>query len=184
MKLNNSNCYETQKLKLWWNSKTHYCDATKNLKLWQNLTQIVMKLKNSYYDETQKQKLWSLKLKWRQNSKTQFVTTQKLKLWQNSKCEKKTLIVTKLKTWRKKLKMWQNSDCDKPQELKLWKNSKTQNVKIFRLGYFNIWFCSSGRGAIHYSFSFDYIIYIILYNLSIFIKKFSFLLVTNVLWCH
>ena len=147
----NSNCDETQKLILWWNSKTEIVKLK---------TQMETKLKNSICD----------------NSKTQIVT--ELKVW------KKTLIVTKLKTWRKKLKMWQNSDCDKPQELKLWKNSKTQNVKIFRLGYFNIWFCSSGRGAIHYSFSFDYIIYIILYNLSIFIKKFSFLLVTNVLWCH
>ena len=37
MKLKNSNCDKTQKLKLWWNSKT----------------KIVMKLKNSNCDETQ-----------------------------------------------------------------------------------------------------------------------------------
>ena len=59
----NSNCDETQKLKLWQNSKTQTvtkCDITQKL-------QIVTKLKNSNYDKTQKLKLW-------QNSKNQIVT--------------------------------------------------------------------------------------------------------------
>ena len=57
----------------------------------------------------------------------------KLKLWQNSNCDK-TQIVTKLKMGRKKklkklkceeeetktIKMWQNSNCDKTKELNLW----------------------------------------------------------------
>ena len=49
-KFSNSNCDETQKLELWWRSKTP----------------AVMKLKNSNFDGTQKFKLW-----W--NSKTQIV---------------------------------------------------------------------------------------------------------------
>ena len=69
MKLKNSNCDESQKIKFRWNSKT----------------QIVIKLKNSNCDATQKRKLW-----W--NSKTQIV--MKLK---NSNCDN-TQIVTKLKT--------------------------------------------------------------------------------------
>ena len=72
----NLNCDETQKLKLWWNSKTQIlmklknsnCDETKK-------TQIVMKLKKSNCDETQQ-----LKLRW--NSKTQIM--MKLK---NSNCD-------------------------------------------------------------------------------------------------
>ena len=67
MKLKNSNCDETQKGKLQWNSKNV----------------IVMKLKNSNDDETKNSK-W-------QNSKTQIVI--KLK---NSNCDK-IKIVTKLK---------------------------------------------------------------------------------------
>ena len=110
MKLKNSNCDKTLKLKLWQNSKTH-SDKTQKLKLlkknsknlcetkpklWQNLrtqtmtkkyskNQIVTKLKNSNCDESQ----IVIKIK-----KTQLVTkltnlpgdqTHKLKLWQNSK---------------------------------------------------------------------------------------------------
>ena len=65
----NSNCDETQKIKLWWNSKTQIvmklqnsnCDETQKLKLWWNSkTQIVMKLKNSKCDKTQKLKLWAI----------------------------------------------------------------------------------------------------------------------------
>ena len=82
-----SNCDETQKLKIWWNSKT----------------KIVMKLKNSSCDETknsncnetQKSKLWG-------NSKTEIV--RKLRNWngekiQNSNCDEtqKTQIVMKIK---------------------------------------------------------------------------------------
>ena len=81
MKFKNSNCDETQKLKLGWNSKTQSdetqklkCDETQKLKLWQNLKpQIVMKLRNSNCDETQ--------LKLSLNSRTQIITkTPKLKL--------------------------------------------------------------------------------------------------------
>ena len=49
------------------------------------------KLKNPSYDKTQKLKLW-------QNSKTQIVTTQELKLGKNSNCDK-----------THKLKLGQNS---------------------------------------------------------------------------
>ena len=92
-----------------------------------------MKLKNSNCDETQNHKWWH-------NSKTQtvtklkikIVTTQKLKLWQNSNWKKKT----------QKLKMSQNSNCEKNQKIKLdtrtqkhklWQNSncgKTQKLKL------------------------------------------------------
>ena len=77
MGFKNSNCDESQKFKLWWNSTT----------------QIVMKLKNSLCDETQKLKFWKLKnSNYDKTNKTLVVTklknlncnkTQKLKLWQN-----------------------------------------------------------------------------------------------------
>ena len=74
-KLKNSNCDKTQKLKLWPNSKTETETKHKNFKcdeipktkfvtkltkkkLWQNSTQLVTKLKNSYCDKTWKLKLW------------------------------------------------------------------------------------------------------------------------------
>ena len=51
---------------------------TKKQKLWQNSgTQIVSNLKNYDCDKTQKLKLWELKIQ--QNSKTQNMTSQKLK---------------------------------------------------------------------------------------------------------
>ena len=68
-----------------------------NTKKTQNVTKLII----SKCDITQKPKLW-------QNSKTQNVTTKKLKMWQlrNSKCDKtQKLNVTKLE----KLKMFQNS---------------------------------------------------------------------------
>ena len=81
-----------------------------------------LKNKNSNGDKTQKLKLL-------QNWKTQIVTSQKLKLWRNSNCDK-TQIVAKLKMWRRKktqkLKMWQNSNCDKTEELKVWQ----ENIKL------------------------------------------------------
>ena len=67
----------------------------------------------------------------------------KLKLWQNSNCDK-TQIVTKLK-------LWQNSNCDKTQivknsktqnvrkKLKLWQNSKTQIVTKLELWQISIY---------------------------------------------
>ena len=93
-------------------------------------TQIVTKFKNSNCDKTQK-------LKWWQNSKTQIVTklknsnVTKLKLWQNSSCEKnsscdkttfcdKTQIVTKLE-------LWQNSSFDKTQIVR-----KNQNLECYK----------------------------------------------------
>ena len=92
MKLKNSNCDETNKLKAWWNLKTH-CDKTQKLKLWWNLKiQIVMKLKNSGCDKNSKT-LIVTKLK---NSK--WRKTQKIKSWQNS--------INKNVT---NLKLWQNS---------------------------------------------------------------------------
>ena len=120
MNLKNSNCDETQKIKLWWNSKT----------------QTVMKFKKSYCDETQKLKFWqNLKLKLCPNSKTQILT--KLKFWQNSNCEKK---INNSKCEGKKLKLGQNS------KLKLWQNlnydksqfmrRKKQNLKGFLVGTF------------------------------------------------
>ena len=48
MKLNKSNCDVTQKIKLWWNSKTQIVIKLKKK------TQIVIKLKNLICDETQK----------------------------------------------------------------------------------------------------------------------------------
>ena len=50
IKLKNSNFDETQKLILWWNSKTQIVIKLK--------IQIVIKLKNSKCEETQKLKLW------------------------------------------------------------------------------------------------------------------------------
>ena len=107
------------KLKLWWNSHNSNCFETQKLKLWQNSKiQIVMKLKNSNGDKTEKLKLWP-------NWKTQIVT----KL--NSNCEK-TQIMTKFKLWENKLKAWnvtsqivtklEISNYDKTQKLKLWQN--------------------------------------------------------------
>ena len=71
MNLKNSNCDDTQKLNLWWNSKTHIvielkiqiltklqnsnCEKLNNSKFDQ--TQMVTKLKNSNLDGTQKLKL-------------------------------------------------------------------------------------------------------------------------------
>ena len=72
---------------MWWNSKT----------------QIVMKLKNSNCDETQKLQFWQ---------------TPKFKLWQNSNTQIVTIQILKL---RKKL------DFDKMQNLKLW---QTKNPKL------------------------------------------------------
>ena len=72
MKLTKSNCDDTQKHKLWWNSKT----------------QVMMKLKNSNCDKTQKQKL-------SQNSKTQMAT--KLK---NENCRMATFDSLKEASWR------------------------------------------------------------------------------------
>ena len=81
MKLKNSNCDKTQKLKLWLNSKTH---IVIKLELWWNSkTEIVIKLKTLKGNKTKK------KVK---NSKAQVQTklnnsncdkTQKLKLWQD-----------------------------------------------------------------------------------------------------
>ena len=88
MKLKNSNGDETQKLKLWSNSKTQIL-IKKNLKTW-----IVMKLKNSNCDETQNLKLW-------QNSKAQIMT----KLL-NSNCDKLKTQSNRDKTnFTKKLKL-------------------------------------------------------------------------------
>ena len=55
MKLKNSNCDETKKLKWGQNSKTQMLTNVKNSN--GDKTQIVMKLKNSNCDETQKLKL-------------------------------------------------------------------------------------------------------------------------------
>ena len=130
MKLKNSNCYKTQKLKLWWNSET----------------QIVLKLKNTKCDKTKKNqivtKLKNLtvtKLKKTNN----FDKTQKLWLWQNSKCDK-NLIVKK----NQKIKMWKtqsvtklkNINDDKTQKLKLWQNLsyyQSQFMKNFFKGSFS-----------------------------------------------
>ena len=96
MKPKNSNCDKTQKLKLWWSSKTR----------------IVMKLKNQNFDETQKLKLWC-------NSKTQMVIKlKKIKFWWSSK----TQIVMKLKNSNcdktQKLKLWQNLNFTKSRFIK------------------------------------------------------------------
>ena len=72
MKLKTPNCDETQKFKLWWNSKT----------------QIVMKLKMGTKIIKKKMVTKIIKKKWWQ--------IHKLKLWQNLK----TQIVTKLKFWQ------------------------------------------------------------------------------------
>ena len=106
MKLKNSNCDDTQKLKLLWNSKTQIVMKLENSNCDKTQTQIVMNPNNSKCDEIQKLKLW-------QNSncdKFQIVT--KLKLYKNSNCDK---------TWKLK-----NSNCEeKNQKLKFWQNSKT-----------------------------------------------------------
>ena len=97
------NCYETQKLKLSWTSKTQknsIGDKTQKLKWWPDLkAQIVTKPKNSNCDKTEKSQMVK-KLKNSYCDKTQNVT--KLK---NSNCDKT-----------------QEQICDKTQKLKLWKN--------------------------------------------------------------
>ena len=70
MKCKNSKCDETQKPKLWWNSKT----------------QVVMKRKNSNWDETKNPNC-------NETQNSNCYETHKLKLWWNLK----TQIVMKLK---------------------------------------------------------------------------------------
>ena len=65
-KLQNSNFYKTQKLKLWQNSKTQIVTKLKKFFLQNSKTQILTKLKNSNSDKTKQIKLWK-------NSKTQIV---------------------------------------------------------------------------------------------------------------
>ena len=100
MKVKKLNCDETQKLKLWWYSKTKIVMKPK--------THIVMKLKNSNWAEPQNPN--SEKKNYiKKNSNGE--KNQKLKWWQNSK----TQIGTKLKHLnstksKKKTKWWQNSN--------------------------------------------------------------------------
>ena len=61
MKLKNSNCDESEKLKWWWKSKTVIAMKFKDSNGYQT--------QNSKCDKTQKLKFW-------QNWKTQIVTTQ------------------------------------------------------------------------------------------------------------
>ena len=56
-KLKNSNCDQTQKLKLQHNSKTQIVTKLKNSNCNKTETKIVTKLKNSNCDKTQKLKL-------------------------------------------------------------------------------------------------------------------------------
>ena len=66
MNLKNSKFDETQKLKLWWNSKIQIvmklkkinCDELKTQMWWKSKTSILMKLKKSNCDETEKLKVW------------------------------------------------------------------------------------------------------------------------------
>ena len=120
-----------------WYVWVYFCDTTQKLKLWWNSkTQIVIKLKNSNYDQTQKLKLWK-------NSKTKIVI--KLNFWQNSSCDK-TQIVTKLKLWQNSL-CDKTQIVRKNQKLKCYKSQivtivtvmikvtekihkKTQNLKL------------------------------------------------------
>ena len=107
MKLKNSNCDETQKLALWWDSKT----------------QILLKLKNSNSDKTDKIKLWQIS----NCDKTEIVKEKELN---NSKCDK-TQNVTKLKLWPNS-KTWivtklKSSNCDKAwimTNLNLWETRR------------------------------------------------------------
>ena len=123
MKLKNLKCDETQKLKLWLNSKIQKamklknsnCDLTKKL--------IVIKLKNSNCDKT-----WKLKFWWKAKTKKK---TSKLKMWQDSK----TLVMTKLNTTKCdqtqiviKLK---NSNCDRT-SLKFWQNLNYYKSQFIR----------------------------------------------------
>ena len=82
-KLKNSNCDQTQELKLW-EKKTQKLKLSTNSK-----TQVVTKPKNSKCNRTQKPKLWQI-------SKSKIMT--KLKMLQNS---------------NSKTEMWQNTKCDK-----------------------------------------------------------------------
>ena len=122
---------------MWWNLKTQIViqlnntnwDETHKLKLRQNLTtQIVMKLKDPLWQNSKNQKMTKLKL-WQNSScdKTQIVI--KLKLWQTLSCDK-TQIVTAQIVKKKKINNLKcdNSNCDKTQYLKWWQNSKTQIV--------------------------------------------------------
>ena len=88
-KLNNSNCDETQ---IMMNLKNYNFYETQKLKLWWNSTQIVRKLKNTYYNETKKinkiVKSKTQKLKLWQNSKTQTVTKHKFRQISNYEREK------------------------------------------------------------------------------------------------
>ena len=84
--------------------------------LWQNLkTQIVTNLKNSNWDKTQKLKLWQ-NSKCDQTKKSNGDKTQKNKLCQYSK----TQIVTKLK----------NSNCYKTKKNNVWQNPKSKIVAV------------------------------------------------------
>ena len=56
MKLKNSNCDETLKPKLWWNSTNQIVMKLKTQIVMKLKTQIVTKFKNSNCDETQKLK--------------------------------------------------------------------------------------------------------------------------------
>ena len=57
MKLRNSICDETQKLKLYWNLKTQIVTKLKNSNFDETKNSNVDETKNSYRDETQKLKL-------------------------------------------------------------------------------------------------------------------------------
>ena len=98
--------------------------------------QIVTKFKNSNFD----------------NSRTQFVMNQKLKLWQlrNSKCDNsKTQTVTKPKIVRKlknsSFEKSQNSNCERKKKIKLWQSFQTEIAPFFLFSSFPFaWLADSG----------------------------------------
>ena len=121
--------FMTQQSKLWQQQKI--CDNTQKLKLWPNSKlQIMRNLKDSNCDKTQKYNCdqTNFFLFW-QNSKTQISDKiLKPKFWKKKK--NIYIIMTKLINLNtentQKLISWQNSNYDQTQKLKFWQNFTTQ----------------------------------------------------------
>ena len=121
------NSYKIQKLELWQLKPSNW-QETQKLKMWQNSkTQIVTKLKTSNCDKTQKIQ-FETKLK-----STNCDKSQKLKLWQNKKLKLWQLKKSNCDKTQK-LKLWQlkNSNSD---------TSTTDEMFLGQLSQFSQCFC-------------------------------------------
>ena len=132
MKLKNSNCGETQKLKLGWNSQTQIVMKLntkivikKKMKSWWNLkTQIVMKLKTKDVIKLKISNLMKLKTQIVMKLKTHIVIKLKSSNWDETK---KTQVVIKLK----QIKWWQTS---RRQIVTKLKNSNCETTDVMYSG--------------------------------------------------